>query len=391
MIEKRIIHSILGRLKHGGLKVTYWDGETHVYGTAKPYFHMHLKSPKAVRAILKNMSLGFGESYANGLIEIEGRLSGAAQLVHENQAAFSGLQKATRLTRLHKNVRSKQRSYIAHHYDLGNDFYKLWLDKSLTYSCAYFKSPRDKLETAQNRKVEYILKKLQLQPGHELLDIGCGWGTLLITAAKQYGIQGFGVTLSEEQFTFAKKAAKQAGVANKVKFELANYQQLPERGLQFDRVVSVGMFEHVGKGNHRNYYHAVGSLLKPNGLSVLHTITQQSEQPNDPWIDKYIFPGGYIPSNREIVSALPNYNFRLLDYENLRLHYALTLEEWQRRYESHRSEVLKMFDEHFYRMWDLWLASSAAGFRYGALDLSQYVFAKGIQNDLPLTRDFLYT
>jgi len=389
-MEKRLFNKILSRVQHGGLAVTYWDGETHKFGNEKPYFHLHIKNPAAIRAILKNMSLGFGESYAAGDIEVEGNLSDIGRLVAQNQAAFGGLGKLVRLAKLRKNTRGKQKGYIAHHYDLGNGFYKLWLDKSMTYSCAYYESPKDTLETAQQRKVGYILKKLQLQPGQTLLDIGSGWGTLLITAAKKYGVRGLGVTLSEEQLAHSKKAAKEAGVHKHVSFELVNYQELPKRKATFDRIVSVGMFEHVGQGNHAQYYKAVDRLLKPSGVSVLHTITQQTEEPNDPWIDTYIFPGGYLPSNREITAALPNYNFRLTDYENLRIHYAMTLEEWQRRFQLHRAKVIHMFDERFFRMWDLWLASSAAGFRYGNLDLSQYVFTKGPQNNAPLTRDYLY-
>lgn len=389
-MEKRVFNAILSKIRHGGVRVTYWDNDSYTFGPAKPYYHMQIKSPKAIRAMLKNLSLGFGESYSSGLIEIKGDLRGPIRLLAENQEAFAGLNKLLYLAKLHKNVRGKQRSYIAHHYDVGNDFYKLWLDKSMLYSCAYFKSEKDTLEAAQTQKIEHILKKLQLKKGQTLLDIGSGWGTLLITAAKKYGVTGHGVTLSKEQLAYAQAAAKKAKVHGKITFELANYQDLPARGFTFDRIVSVGMFEHVGKNNHAAYYKAINALLKPDGVSVLHTITQQTELPNDPWIDKYIFPGGYIPSNREIVNALPEYNFRLTDYENLRIHYAMTLEEWMRRYEKHRPAIVKMFDEQFYRTWHAWLASSAASFRYGHLDLSQYVFTKGPQNDGPLTRDFLY-
>lgn len=377
---------LLGRLNKGGVRVTYWDDETHTFGPSEPYFHLIIKKPIALRAMFKNMTLGFGESYSDGSVEIEGPLTGVIRIVSENQQVFSGVGKALNFAKLNKNTKSKQKGYIAHHYDLGNDFYKLWLDKSMTYSCAYFTSAKDKLEDAQKQKVEHILQKLQLRKGQSLLDIGSGWGTLLITAAKKYGVTGLGVTLSEEQLAHAQEAAKKEKVADKVTFELANYQDLPGRGLTFDRIVSVGMFEHVGKGNHKHYYEAVQKMLKPDGLSVLHTITQQREMPTDPWIDKYIFPGGYLSSTREIVQSLPEYGFRLTDYENLRIHYAMTLEEWMKRYEKRESKVIKMFDERFYRMWHLWLASSASSFRYGELDLSQFVFTKGIQNDLPLTR-----
>jgi len=368
----------------------YWDGETRQYGSGKPYFTMHIKAPAAVRAILRNMTLGFGESYMDGLIEIDGPLSNIGRIVSENQTAFTKLRfdNLTHLT--HRNVKRNQKRFIQHHYDLGNDFYKLWLDQSLSYSCAYFRQPSDTLEQAQTQKIRYLLAKLQLQKGQRLLDIGSGWGRLLITAAKEYGVTGLGVTLSEQQLKGSRQAAKAAGVAKQVTFELCNYQDLADRGEIFDRIISVGMFEHVGRGNHKYYYQAVKDMLAPNGLSVLHTITHETEKAIDTWTDRYIFPGGYIPSTREVVAALPKYDFRLLDYENLRLHYAMTLEEWQRRFEKNRATVLKMYDERFYRMWDLWLASSAAGFRYGELNLSQFVLSKGINNDLPLTREFLY-
>jgi cyclopropane-fatty-acyl-phospholipid synthase len=169
-----------------------------------------------------------------------------------------------------------------------------------------------------------------------------------------------------------------------------NYQDLAETDSQFDRIISVGMFEHVGKGNHASYFAAVDKMLKPKGLSVLHSITHAREIPADPWTDKYIFPGGYIPSVRETVAHLPRHEFQLIDYENLRIHYAMTLDEWWRRFESHKDKVLKMFDERFYRMWRLWLSGSSAAFRYGDLSLSQFVFTKGLNNELPLTREFLY-
>lgn len=385
-IEKNIIHSVLKKLSYGGLTVTYPDGDTYNYGQATPYAHVIIKNAKALKKIIKNVSIGFGESYADGHIEIKGDLAGPGRFASDNAAAFDNLPNPVKSVGLHKNVKQKQQSYIAHHYDLGNDFYKMWLDKSMLYSCAYFKEQTDTLEDAQQQKVDHILKKLQLREGQSLLDIGSGWGNLMIAAAKQYGVTGLGVTLSEEQLKHSVKAAKKAGVSDKISFELTNYQELPKQGVTFDRIVSVGMFEHVGRNNHKQYYKAVYDMLRPDGLSVLHTITQQTERITNAWIDKYIFPGGYIPSGREIVWALPEFGFRLTDYENLRIHYAMTLDEWQRRYHTHKKEVIKMFDEKFYRMWDFWLACSACAFRYGNLDLGQYVFTKGVQNDLPLTR-----
>jgi cyclopropane-fatty-acyl-phospholipid synthase len=386
MLEKRIIDAVLRRITRGGVTVRYWDGQTRTYGPAEPYFTLTVRTPSVVRGLLRNMMLGFGEAYMDGRIEIDGPLANVGRLLIENQGALEKLPLARATPWFRSTGRGSRSEHIQHHYDLGNDFYALWLDASLTYSCAYFRDPNDSLERAQEQKIAYLLRKLQLREGQRLLDIGSGWGALLITAAKVYGIHGLGVTLSEEQLSRSREAARQAGVDNQITFELCAFRDLAPRGERFDRIISVGMFEHVGRRNHQHYYDAVANMLSEGGISVLHTISSEVEEPTDAWIEKYIFPGGYVPSTREIVAALPRYDLRIVDYENLRLHYAMTLEEWLRRYEEHREEVTKMFDEQFYRMWNLWLASSAAAFRYGAYNLSQFVLTKGVNNDLPLTR-----
>jgi len=390
MLEKQLLETYLKKLKNGGVGVSYWDGDQKTYGPSDPYVTLHIKSPQVVRKMMRNPTMGVGESYAEGLLEVEGPLTDVVRIAIENPSRLKPLVRTLASHKLNKNVKTHQKSYIAHHYDLGNDFYQLWLDKQMLYTCAYYKSPKDTLEKAQKQKIDYVLKKLRLQKGQSIADLGCGWGTLLITAAKKYGATGIGVTLSEEQVTYANAAAKKAGVDKQIKFELLNYQALPERGETYDRVVSVGMMEHVGRHNHHTYFEAVNSLLKPGGVSVAHFISQQKELPVDAWIDKYIFPGGYLPSVREITALLPNYNFRLIDYENLRPHYALTLHEWRKRFNKHQTWVEKKFDKKFYRMWDFWLASSEGSFKYGSIDLSHFVFTKGMTNDLPLTREDWY-
>lgn len=390
MLEKSIISALFKRLRVGGVRVIDWTGGDSTYGPDKPYLTLHIHHPRAVRAMMRNLSLGFGESYMNGDIDIDGDIRRLGELVSQNRATFSHptLNRLPHLGR--KNTKRSQRKFIAHHYDLGNDFYKLWLDKTMTYSCAYYQSPTDTLEAAQAQKLAYTLKKLQLKPGMRLLDIGSGWGQLLIAAVQTYDVTGHGITLSQEQYDLSRQKIKQLGLEEKITIELINYQDLAARDLTFDSVISVGMYEHVGRGNHRQYFKAVHKLLKPGGISLLHTITNELETKSDPWIDKYIFPGGYIPSIRETIHPMPEFDLRLQDYENLRLHYALTLDEWLKRYDKNSAAIIAKYGDSFYRMWRLYLAGSITGFRFDNLSLSQFVMTKGLVNDAPLTRDFLY-
>jgi cyclopropane-fatty-acyl-phospholipid synthase len=390
MIARALFDQVLGRLTTGGVIVHYWDGKTKTYGPDKPYFEVTIHHPRVLRAMLRNLSLGFGEAYMDGSLEIKGDILKVSQLAAKNQTTFKPLTKLSNLRPRQPNRPRRQRSQIAHHYDLGNDFYKLWLDESMTYSCAYFRHESDNLELAQNQKVDHVLRKLQLKKGQTLLDIGCGWGKLLIAAAQQNDVHGYGITLSEEQFKLAQERVAEAGLENQITIELLNYQDLAKRDITFDRIVSVGMYEHVGRGNHATYFRAIDKLLAPGGLSVLHTITNAEAESNDAWIDKYIFPGGYIPAAAATLRMLEAHGFELADYENLRFHYALTLEEWLRRYERHKAEVINRYDEQFYRMWRFYLANSATGFRYGSLSLSQFTFSRAAQPGLPLTREHLY-
>ena len=390
MIFRALFDRVLSQLKVGGMVVHYPDGSSVTYGPDKPYFEMTIKHPRVIRAILRHATLGFGEAYMAGDIDIEGQIDQIGRLYSENAGVFSKFDRFALPVQRQANRPDRQRRQIAHHYDLGNDFYKLWLDESMTYSCAYFKNATDSLEQAQSQKVDHILRKLQLSEGQTLLDIGCGWGKLLIAAATQYGAKGYGITLSEQQFKLAQERVAEAGLSGKITIELVNYQDLAERNISFDRIVSVGMYEHVGRGNHSAYFQAIEKLLAPGGLSLLHTITSPTDEPNDAWNDKYIFPGGFIPSAGATLRLMEQQHFELQDYENLRTHYALTLDEWLRRYEQHKPEVIEMYDERFYRMWQLYLGSSASGFQYGPLGLSQFVFTRRSQTGLPLTREHLY-
>ena len=266
----------------------------------------------------------------------------------------------------------------------------MWLDDTLSYSCAYFKNENESLGEAQLNKIHHLLKKLNLREGITLLDIGCGWGALLIEAAKLYKIKGLGITLSEEQFKAFKERIEKENLQDYLQVKLMDYRELEKSGLLFDRVVSVGMLEHVGRSNYDLFMKCVSKVLKKEGVFVLHYISGLYESEGDAWIKKYIFPGGVIPTLREIISLSADYKFYTVDVESLRMHYYKTLLKWADNFEKNTDKVREMFDEKFVRMWRMYLYSCAACFYTGVIDLHQIVFTKGVNNSLPLTREYLY-
>lgn len=294
----------------------------------------------------------------------------------------SALKKLIFTSKSKKNQEKEVRS----HYDIGNDFYRLWLDPTMSYSCGYFKTEEDTLYQAQVNKAEHILQKLNLKKGMSLLDIGCGWGFLLKQAAKQYGVKGTGITLNKEQYQQFSEDIKEEGLEDLLDVKLMDYRELQSCGMEFDRIVSVGMLEHVGRGNYELFLQNVKAVLKPGGLFLLHYISAPKEHEGDPWIKKYIFPGGVVPSLREIIHLLPEEGFNVLDVESLRRHYSKTLLCWRENFQEHRAEIMAMEGEEFVRMWDLYLASCAATFHNGIIDLHQILISKGINNELPLCR-----
>ncbi|MDE7205659.1 MAG: class I SAM-dependent methyltransferase, partial [Lachnospiraceae bacterium] len=282
--------------------------------------------------------------------------------------------------------RANQKREVSSHYDIGNDFYKMWLDETMSYSCGYFEQEETTLYEAQCRKVDRILEKLALQEGMTLCDIGCGWGFLLIEAAKKYKVRGVGITLSTEQKKRFEERIASEGLGDLLQVELLDYRELPKYGKQFDRIVSVGMVEHVGRGSYEEFMRCAQTVLKPGGLFLLHFISALKEYPGDAWIKKYIFPGGVIPSLREIINIAGEFGFYTLDVESLRRHYTKTLLCWNKSFQEHRDEVVSMFDERFARMWELYLCACAAVFQNGIVDLHQVLFSNGVNNALPMTR-----
>lgn len=322
----------------------------------------------------------------DGDLEIEGNLYNALDHFLGQMGKFSTDEGALKKL-IHTSLSKKnQEKEVTSHYDIGNDFYKLWLDSTMSYSCAYFAHENDTLYEAQVNKVDYILKKLHLEKGMSLLDIGCGWGFLLIEAARKYGVKGTGITLSHEQYKEFQKRIKEQKLEDLLTVELMDYRDLPKSGMTFDRVVSVGMVEHVGRENYPFFVQDAAKALKPGGLFLLHFISSVTEHAGDPWIKRYIFPGGVIPSLREMISAMGDEGFHVLDVENLRLHYNKTLLCWEKNYREHLDQVREMFDERFVRMWDLYLSACAATFHNGIIDLHQILASKGVNNNIPMVR-----
>lgn len=390
-INKNIVKSIAEHLSDRPFDLEYWDGEIIKYGEGEPEFKLIIKNFPSKKELLSDPSVALGEAYMKGDIDIEGDLQKFFESIIRNKDSFMNKNTVFRLaSKIKAPSLIKSKKDISHHYDIGNDFYSLWLDKTMSYSCGYFKNPTDTLYDAQMNKIHHILKKLNLKEGQHLLDIGCGWGYLIIEAAKLYKVKALGITLSEEQFKKAKERIKQEGLEDLVDVQLMDYRNLEKSNLEFDRIVSVGMAEHVGHANLPLFFKNVDSVLKESGLFLLHNITNLVETEGNKWITTYIFPGGYLPTLREELNIAADINFRTLDVESLRLHYMKTLEEWCKNFMNHLDEEREMFDDEFLRMWHLYLATCAAAFHYWDIDIHQILFSKGINNTLPMTRKYLY-
>ena len=361
-------------------------GERHKIGDGIPQFSVVIhKAPPAVE-LVKSTSLALGEGYMDGNIEIEGDLYQALNLFLGQLGKFSTDHQKLKKLIFTSTSKANQKKEVSSHYDIGNDFYKMWLDETMSYSCGYFEQEGATLYEAQCCKVERILEKLALHEGMTLCDIGCGWGFLLIEAVKKYKVHGVGITLSTEQKKRFEERIASEGLGELLKVELLDYRELPKYGTQFDRIVSVGMVEHVGRGSYEEFMRCAQTVLKPGGLFLLHFISALREYPGDAWIKKYIFPGGVIPSLREMINIAGELGFYTLDVESLRRHYTKTLLCWNKSFQEHRDEVVSMFDERFARMWELYLCACAAVFQNGIVDLHQVLFSNGVNNALPMTQ-----
>tara|TARA_Y100001970_G_scaffold43945_1_gene54870 strand:- start:2352 stop:3542 length:1191 start_codon:yes stop_codon:yes gene_type:complete len=394
----KLIEFLNNLFKHDGFLLIDANMKKHMIGTPKKQNPLTLKIlDKSLHTkLLLLPDLYFGEAYTNGSIVIEnGTLTEFLDLALKNigrgetnsfNAAINKIRGTYRfLTNF--NLKKKSKSNVAHHYDISEKLYDLFLDEKRQYSCAYFKNDTDSLEEAQNNKIEHIIKKLRLKPNQKVLDIGSGWGTLAIEIAKKSKCEVLGVTLSENQYKYSIEKAKESGLENQVQFRLIDYRDLNEK---FDRIVSVGMFEHVGRKFYNTYFNSVSELMNDDGVALIHTIGSVNP-PRDPhpWITKYIFPGGYTPSLSEVTKPMEKSGLILSDLEVWRLHYSHTLRNWKERFLSKREEVLDMFDEKFLRMWEFYLVGCEMAFKWGDQVVFQMQLIKK-HSSVPNTRDYIY-
>jgi cyclopropane-fatty-acyl-phospholipid synthase len=380
MLEK-LLRSII---REGSLAVRGPDGRLHAVGEDPEPPVVHIRTWKALRRIARHPGLAVGEAYMDGDLVIE-----RGALYDFLAVATRNLQHAGRRSLLSwrpRNPRRAARRNVAHHYDLSGDLFRLFLDGDQQYSCAYFAHPGMSLEEAQVAKKRHLAAKLALKPGQRVLDIGSGWGGMALTLAEEHGADVLGVTLSSEQLAASRARAEARGLKDRVRFELQDYRDVAGA---FDRIVSVGMFEHVGPADYETYFKAIARLLNKDGVAVLHTIGR-TEPPRggNAWIEKYIFPGGTIPSLSQIVPAIERAGLIVADIEVLRLHYAETIKAWRQRFAARREEAKALYDERFCRMWEFYLAGAEAGFREGSLVVFQVQMAK-TRTALPLTRDYI--
>jgi len=379
----------------GALEMTYPGGTKKRYGQKliKPV-RAKITSNHWVRRIVFDPELALGEAYMQGGLRIQGdNIYDFLDLLwtnvrgHKKRVAVVPDLTRRALRRLAQfNPATRARKNAAHHYDIGNDFYELFLDDDLQYSCAYFTNRNNTLEQAQSAKCDLIVRKLALRSEHSVLEIGCGWGGLGIFMAQETGAHIEGITLAKEQLSIANQRAKALGLSGQVEFRLEDYRA--SRGT-YDRIVSVGMFEHVGVPHYQTYFDQIANLLDDDGVALVHTIGRpDSKGTTNPWIAKYIFPGGYIPSLSEILPHIERAGLMVTDIEVLRLHYAETLREWRRRFLQHTDKVAKHYGKEFVRMWNFYLAASELSFRHGLHNVFQIQLTKR-QNAIPLTRDYL--
>ena len=393
-VEGRLLARLLDILGNPQLEFVLWTGErVRPRIAADPIPSVRIADRAALYGLLADPQVRFGESYSEGRISVEGDLVQVLEAVYNaagngSKRRFSMLRRAVEAMRRRRvNTLHGSRDNIHHHYDIGNRFYELWLGKTMAYTCAYYPTPAATLDEAQVAKMDHVCRKLRLRPGESVVEAGCGWGSLAIHMARHYGVKVRAFNISHEQVAFAREKTQREGLGSLVEFVEDDYRNISGK---YDAFVSVGMLEHVGVEHYAGLGRVIQQCLGNVGRGLIHSIGRNRPAPMHPWIEKRIFPGAHPPALSEMMRIFEPWNLSVLDVENIRLHYARTLRHWMELYDGASDQVARMFDEKFVRMWRLYLAGSIAGFTTGTLQLFQVLFAPGVSNNVPWTRDYIY-
>jgi cyclopropane-fatty-acyl-phospholipid synthase len=354
---------------------------------------MEIRKRSALLELLRSPSVGFGESYSRGLIEVHGDFLAfaneiTAAITEKHERGYYGPKIRSLLYAMRRNSPRRSHYNVHHHYDLGNDFYKMWLDEHMVYTCAYYDRPDATLAEAQVAKLDHVCRKLQLEPGQKVIEAGCGWGALAMHMAEHYGVDVIAYNNSREQIAYAREAAAARKLDKRVTFVEDDYRAIDSH---CDAFVSVGMLEHVGLANYKSMGALIKRCLRPHGLGLIHSIGRSFPSRPDPWIVRHIFPGGHMPSLGEMMAVFEPHKFSVIDVENLRPHYARTCANWLANFEAVADRVAEMYDDEFVRMWRVYLAGSSAGFGSGTLQLFQILFAQRGNDNVPWTREYQYS
>lgn len=383
----RMLDKFLRVLGNPPLRAELWNGEVVQPFADEPVATLRFRDRGALLRMMLHPELAFGEGYTEGRIEVEGDLVRLLEEVYRAPIHPLAERWLIRAGKARANSYEGSRDNIHRHYDLGNEFYKLWLDREMVYTCAYFPTPDATLEEAQIAKLEHVCRKVDLHPGDRVVEAGCGWGSLALYMARQHGARVRAFNISKEQIAYARERARREGLDGMVEFVEDDYRNV--RG-EYDVFLSVGMLEHVGPDHYRELGKVIDGCLPAHGRGLIHTIGRNRPMKLNAWIEKYIFPGAYPPTLREMMEIFEPVNLSVLDVENLRLHYARTAQHWLDRYRAHIGEVKAMFDESFSRAWHLYLCGTVAAFTSSTLELFQVAFARARHNTMPWTRAHLY-
>ncbi len=386
-----LLKQLLSRCGNPPLRVVLPGGQEIVPPGVNPLGTLRFADQRTILAVAVDPMFQFAEAYSKGRLEIDGNLPDVLSALyrhmnHGGPGRWPG-QLLGRLRPASSNNLRRSRENIHHHYDIGNDFYQLWLDEQMIYTCAYYAQPAMTLEQAQHAKMDHVCRKLRLQPGMTVVEAGCGWGALAMHMAKHFGVNVRACNISQEQIAWARQRASGDGLDDRVEFVADDWRNI--RG-QYDAFVSVGMLEHVGRKNYRRLGETISGCLKPDGLGLIHTIGQNAPRQLSPWIERRIFPGAHPPSMAQMMEIFESNGLSVLDVENLRLHYATTLRHWLDRFEAAVDRVRARFGERFVRMWRFYLSGSAASFESGSLQVFQVLFASELSNRIPQTRNDIY-